>query len=102
MSSSERPSPEPILKKEASPAVLGEKNSGNALEASKALNYTTTIIGLGGSQPYSLRGISGNALRAFPGSFRNFSGTSSGKSEPYWGYGPSWEVTRKFLEKFGV
>ena len=33
------------------------------------------------------RGIPGNALRAFPGSFRNFSGISSGKSQPYWGYG---------------
>ena len=32
-------------------------------------------------------GIPGNALRAFPGSFRNFSGDSSGKSRPYWGYG---------------
>ena len=35
-----------------------------------------------------LRGIPGQALRAFPGSFRNFSGISSGKSQPYWGYGP--------------
>ena len=34
------------------------------------------------------RGIPGNALRAFPGSFRNFSGISSGKSQPYWGCGP--------------
>ena len=35
-----------------------------------------------------LTGIPGNALRAFPGSFRNFAGISSGKSQPYWGYGP--------------
>ena len=34
-------------------------------------------------------GIPGNALRAFPGSFRNFSGISSGKSQPYWGCGPN-------------
>ena len=27
-------------------------------------------------------------MRAFPGSFRNFSRISSGKSQPYWGYGP--------------
>ena len=40
------------------------------------------IIGLGRSQPYS------RGMRAFPGSFRNFSGISSGKSQPYWGYGP--------------
>ena len=39
MTGSERPSPEPLLKKEASPAVLGGENSGNALEASNALNY---------------------------------------------------------------
>ena len=38
-----------------------------------------------------LRGIPGNALRVFPGSFWKFSGISSGKSQPYWGYGPSFE-----------
>ena len=62
MSSSERPSPEPILKKEASPAVLGGENSGSALEASNALNYRAWGI------PAVLsREISGNALRAFRG-----------------------------------
>ena len=68
MTGSERPSPEPILKKEASPAVLGGgENSGNALEASNALNYRVWGI------PAVLStGIPGNALRAFPGSFRNF------------------------------
>ena len=49
MNSSERPFPEPLLKKEASPAILRGENSGNALEASNALNYR----GDGGSQPYS-------------------------------------------------
>ena len=85
MTSSERPSPEAILKKEAPPAVLGGgENSGNALKASNALNYRAWGI------PAVLsRGIPGNALRAFPGSFRNFSGISSGKSQPYWGCGPS-------------
>ena len=34
------------------------------------------------------KGIPGKALRACPGSFRNFSGISSTKSQPYWGYGP--------------
>ena len=34
-----------------------------------------------------LRGIPGKALRAFPGSFRNFSRMSSGKSQLYWGCG---------------
>ena len=62
MTSSERPSPEPLLKKEASPAILGGENSGNALEASHALNYRVWGI------PAILsRGIPGNALRAFPG-----------------------------------
>ena len=49
MTSSERPSPEPILKKEASPAVLGGENSGNTLEASNALNYRVWGI----PSPYS-------------------------------------------------
>ena len=61
----------------------GGDNSGNALEASNALNYRVWGI------PAVLStGIPGNALRAFPGSFRNFSGISSGKSQPYWGWGP--------------
>ena len=84
MGSSERPSLEPILKKEASPAVLGGgENSGNALEASNALNYR-----IWGIPAVLSRGIPGNALRAFPGSVRNFSGISSGKSQPYLGCGP--------------
>ena len=85
MTGSERPSPEPILKKEGVPQPYwgGGENSGNALEASNALNYRVWGI------PAVLsRGIPGNALRAFPVSFQNFSGISSGKSQPYWGYGP--------------
>ena len=84
MTGSERPSPEPLLKKEASPAALGGgENSGNALEASNAFNYRVWGI------PAVLsREIPGNAPRAFPGSFRDFSGISSGKSQPYWGCGP--------------
>ena len=83
MTSSERPSPEPLLKKEAPPAVLGGgDNSGNALEASNALNYRVWGI------PAVLStGIPGKALRAFPVSFWKFSGISSGKSQPYWGCG---------------
>ena len=67
MTSSERPSPGPFLKKEASPAVLpywGGDNSGTALEASNALNY------LG----HSSRTLEGNSRkrsesvsRVFPG-----------------------------------
>ena len=82
MTGSERPSPEPLLKKEASPAVLGGGNSGNALEPSNALNCSVWGI------PAVLsRGVPGNALRAFPGSSRNFSGISSAKSQPYQGCG---------------
>ena len=65
MTGSERPSPEPLLKKEASPG--GGENSGNALEASNAMNYSVW-----GIPAVLARGIPGNALRAFPGSFRNF------------------------------
>ena len=62
MTSSERPSPEPLLKKEAPPAALGGENSGNALEASNALNYRVWGI------PAVLStGTPGNALRTFPG-----------------------------------
>ena len=51
--------------REASPAVLGGVNSGDALEASYALNYRDWGI------PAALsRGIPGYALSAFPGSFR--------------------------------
>ena len=69
MTSSERPSPEPILKKRSVPSRTRGENSGNALEASNALNYRVSGI------PAVLsREIPGIALRAFPGSFRNFSG----------------------------
>ena len=84
MTDSERPSPEPLLKKEAPPAVLGGENSGNALEASNALNYR-----IWGIPAVLSTGIPGKALRAFPGSFRNFSGNFFRKCQPYWGYGPS-------------
>ena len=43
MTGSERPSPEPFLKNEASPAVLGGENSGDALG----------FVGLGAFQPHS-------------------------------------------------
>ena len=51
----------------------GGDNSGNALEASNALNYRAW-----GIPAVLLTGIPGKALRAFP-AFRNFSGISSGK-----------------------
>ena len=39
MTSSESPSPEPLLKKEAPEKYRAEDDSANALEASNALNY---------------------------------------------------------------
>ena len=69
----------------------GGDNSGNALEASNALNDRVWGI------PAVLsRRIPGHALRVFPGSFRNFSGISSGKSQPYWGCGPNFLLAWKF------
>ena len=47
--------------------VPSRTEAGNALEASNALNY-----GAWGIPAVLSRGNSGNALRAFPGSFRNF------------------------------
>ena len=80
MTGSERPSPEPLLKKKRPQPYWGGENSGNALEPSNALNYRAWGI------PAVLsRGIPGKALRASPGPFRIFSGISSGKSQPYWG-----------------
>ena len=94
MTSSERPSPEPFLKKKCPQQYWGGDNSGNALEASNAFNYRVWGI------PAVLStGIPGNALRAFPGSFRNFSGISSGKSQPYWGCGPIMVVVLFSLSK---
>ena len=78
-----RPLRNQFWKKERPQGYWGGENSGNALEASNALNYRVW-----GTPAVLSTGIPGNALRAFPGSFRNFSGISSGKSQPYWGYGP--------------
>ena len=84
MTGSERPSPEPLLKKKRHPQPYwGGDNSGNALEPANALIYRAWGI------PAVLpRGIPGNALRALPLSFRNFSRISSGKSQPYTGVWP--------------
>ena len=77
MTGSEGPSPEPLLKKEASPAVLGGETSRNALEHSNALNCRAWVI------PAVLsRGIPGKALRAFRGPSGIFP-----ESQPHWGCG---------------
>ena len=60
----------------------GEENSGNALEPSNA------FIGLGGLQPFSLGEFQEKLWERFRKKFRNSSGISSGKFQPYWGYGP--------------
>ena len=67
MTGSERPSPEPLLKKKRPQPYWGGENSGNSLEASNALNYWAWGI------PAVLsREIPGKALRALPGFLRNF------------------------------
>ena len=80
--SSERPSLEPLLKKEAFPAILRGRKFGNALEASNALHSRVW-----GFPAVLSRGTPRKVLRAFPGSFWKFSGISSGKSQPYRVYG---------------
>ena len=89
-------------KKKRPQPCWGGDSSGNALEASNAFNYRVWVI-----PAVLLTGIPGNALRAFPGSFRNSSGISSGKSQPYWGCGPYawfkrdlWRVLRNNLRKY--
>ena len=72
MTGSERPSPEPLLKKEASPAVLagGRENSGFMLwkPSNHALNHRAW-----GDPSRTLEGNSSRkALRAFPDCFWNF------------------------------
>ena len=70
-----------ISKKRGVPSRTGGgKNSGNALEASNAFDCRAW-----GTPVVLSRRIPGNALIAFPGSFRNFSGIYSGKSQPYGG-----------------
>ena len=66
MTGSERPSLEPLLKKEASPAVLGgkEENSGNALEPSNALNYSVL-----GHPSHTLEGNSRKSSESVSGVF---------------------------------
>ena len=67
-----RPSPEPLLKKEGVPSRTGgERNSGNALEASNALNCRVwaipAVLSKGNSRKRS-ESVSG----VFPEFFRNF------------------------------
>ena len=64
MTSSERPSPEPLLEKGASPAVL---RGGRILECCGSLKCLELCIGLGPLGRLS-SGIPGNAVRGFPGS----------------------------------
>ena len=67
MTGSERPSPEPLLKKEASPAVLGGREAWKCSEAFKCLNYRAWGI------PAVLsRGIPGRAFPGLPGIFLEF------------------------------
>ena len=81
MTSSERPSPEPLLRKEASPAILGGgefwKCSGGLLNY-RALGIPAVLF----------EGNSRKSSESVSGVFPEFSGTSSGKSQQHWGCGP--------------
>ena len=80
MTSSKRPSPKPLLKKEVSPAVLRGRRFWKCSGSFKCLE----LEGLE-DPSRTLEGNSRKALMVFPGSFLNFSsGISSGKSQPYW------------------
>ena len=89
MTSSERPSPEPFLKKSGVPSrTEGERIlEMNALDASNASNYRAW------GDPSRTLEENSKSLRAFPGSFRNFSGMSSGKSQPVLGVWPKESVS---------
>ena len=94
MTGSERPSPEPLLKSRGVPSRTGGEKSGNALEASNALNYWVWGI------PAVLsRAIPGNALRAFPGSFRIFSENFFRKAPTVLGVWPIFRY-REFSSSF--
>ena len=75
---------EPLLEKEASPAVLGGREFWKCSGAFKCLE----LQGLGHSSR-TLEGNSRQRSESVSGSFRNFSRISSGKPQPYWGCGLS-------------
>ena len=83
MTGSERLSPEPLPKKEAPPAVLGGREFWKCSESLKSLE----LQGFG-HPSRTLEGKSRKRSESVSGVFPNFSGISSGKSQPYWGYGP--------------
>ena len=77
MTSSERPSTEPFLKREASPAVLRGRAFWKCSGSLKRLELKAWRI------PATLsRGIPGHALRAFPGSFRTPNCESLAQNSP--------------------
>ena len=91
MTGSERPSPEPLLKKRGRPhPYWGDR----ILEMLWSL-HMPWIIGFGGPQSYSR----GEFQEKLWERFRGLSGISSGKSQPYWGHGPNyggWGLSKLF------
>ena len=85
MTGSERPPPEPLLKKEASPAVLG---GGREIWKCSGSLKCLELKGLG-HPSRTLEGNSRKRSESVSGVFPEFFRISSGKSQPYWGYGPS-------------
>ena len=78
MTSSGRPSPEPILKKEASPSVLRGREREKLWR-----RQMHQVTGFGSSRLCSW-GESRKKSESVSGAFQEFSGISSGKSQPYW------------------
>ena len=89
MASSKRPSPEPLLRKRGGPSRTAA-NSGNALEASKAVHHRA--LALWGSQSYSrrefqeklsecFRGLSEIFLELLPESPSRAGGMATNRSE---------------------
>ena len=82
MTSSERPSPEPLLRKEASPAVLGGREFWKCSGGFKCLE-----LGGLGHPSRTLKRNSRKSSESVSGIFPEFFQNFFGKSQPYWGYG---------------
>ena len=86
-------------KKKRPQPYWGGENSGNALEPSN--HQMPWIIGFWGSQPYSRGEFQETLWERFRG-FPEFSGISSGKCQPYWGYGQFKSRTEKHPRKICI
>ena len=98
MTSSERLSLEQLLKKEASPAALSGREFQKCSGGFKCLLFVFIIIKGLGDPSRTLEGNSRKSSERVSEVFPEFSGISSGKSQPYWGYGLSGSTPRATFE----